>query len=106
MIHYKPEGGYARIGFNITLGHRRRWPWITLIWCWYDVQAMQTFGWRLRIRTHMRPFFLFSRHRQPVVDTYCEIHDKLIVDRTLIEDQAPYIAKLMQYYKERNKVGA
>ena len=75
MIHSHRPGEHIHIGLNFEFGMRGRWPWLTLIWCWYDLATRETYGWRLRIRTHMRPFKLFSVHRQDVIESYLNDHD-------------------------------
>lgn len=97
MIHSHRPGEHIHIGLNFEFGMRGRWPWLTLIWCWYDLSTRHTYGWRLRIRTHMRPFFLFSRHRNDVVESFLNDHDAYAVARYVIEDQAPYIEHLIRY---------
>jgi len=98
MIHSHRPGEHIHLGLNFEFGMRGRWPWLTLIWCWYDLCHRHTYGWRLRIRTHVRPFFLFSRHRNDVVESFLNDHDAFAVGRALLEDEAPYIEKLARYY--------
>lgn len=98
MIHIHKPGRFIRLGLNIEVGMRGRYPWITFIWCWYNVAKRETHGWRLRIRTHMKPRFLFSRHRHDVVESFLSDHDAYAISSYLIQDQAPYIEKLAQYY--------
>jgi hypothetical protein len=103
MIHSHRPGEHIHIGLNIEFGMRGRWPWITLIWCWYDLANRETYGWRLRIRTHIRPFKLFSIHRQDVVESYLNDHDAFAVPRSLIEDEAPHIERIIRYYKAKRE---
>jgi hypothetical protein len=86
MIHRHIDGQHIKIGLNIGWGHRHGWPWVRFIWCWYDVENHRTFGWRLRIRTHVRPFFLFSKHGQNVIHNYLFEHDYVTINREYFED--------------------
>jgi hypothetical protein len=96
MIHSHRPGEHIHIGLNFEFGMRGRWPWLTLIWCWYDLSTRETYGWRLRIRTHMRPFKLFSLHRQDVVESFLFDHDCYAVPRDLLEDYAPYLEEQLR----------
>ena len=80
---------------------RGRWPWITFIWCWYNIPKRETYGWRLRIRTHMKPRMLFSRHSNDVVESFLNDHDAFAVPLALIEDEAPHIERIIRYRKAK-----
>lgn len=97
MIHSHRPGEHIHIGLNFEFGRRGRWPWLTLIWCWYDLSTRETYGWRLRIRTHLKPYTLFSRHRQDVVESFLSDRDAYAIPRDLLEDHAPWVEKLMRY---------
>lgn len=99
MIHIHKPAECIKLGLNIEFGSNGRWPWVTLIWCWYDVAKRETYGWRLRIRTHKRPWFLFSRHTSPVVNSYLMENDCVIVDRSVLEDHAPHLDNMLRYYE-------
>ena len=94
MIHFTKEGAYKRIGLNI---YRSRGGFV-IGWVWYDVKTRELHGWRFRFRLHMKPCFIFERNRQSVIDTFMKSNDLVAVQRSLLEDEAPYIAKLMKYY--------
>jgi len=103
MIHSHRPGEHIHIGLNFEFGMRGRWPWLTLIWCWYDLSTRETYGWRLRIRTHMRPFKLFSIHRQCVIDSFLADHDLVAIERSLLEDHAHHLDELMKFKAERKR---
>ena len=103
MIHLHKAGTYVRLGLNFEFGNYGWFPWVKIIWCWYDVARLETYGWRLRIRTPKRPWFLFSRHTSKVLDGYLMENDAVIVTRTLLEDYAPIIKTMDRYYAAGGK---
>ena len=105
MIHLHKPAQYVKLGLNFEFGSYGWFPWVKIIWCWYDVAKLETYGWRLRIRTHKRPWFLFSRHTSKVIDGYLMENDCVIVSRTVLEDYAPYVEKLVKY-QEAGGLGA
>jgi hypothetical protein len=103
MIHLHKPAHVIKLGLNVEFGSKGRWPWVTLIWCWYNVANRETYGWRLRIRTHMRPFKLFSVHRNDVVESFLGDNDAFAIPRSLLEDHAPYIESLTHYNKAKRE---
>lgn len=101
MIHIHKPGHFIHLGLNIEVGLRGRWPWITFIWCWYNVAKRETYGWRLRIRTHTKPHFLFSKHTHQVIDGFLMENDLMLVERTLLEDQAPWVYAVAKHKAEQ-----
>lgn len=97
MIHFIKEGAYKKIGLNL---YRTKGGFV-IGWAWYDVKSRELYGWRFRFRNHIKPWFIFKRERQCVVDTFLKNNDLMAIERVLLEDQAPYIIKLMRYYDHK-----
>ena len=96
MIHFIKEGEYKRIGLNIM----RTKGGFVLGWVWYDVRNHELYGWRFRFRAHMKPRIIFKRERQSVVKSFLTNNELMVVQRTLLEDQAPWVYALMKAYDE------
>ena len=72
-------------------------------WVWYDVPKHELYGWRFRFRSHMKPHFIFKRERQGVIKSFLELNELMVVQRTLLEDQAPWVYALMKAYDEMSR---
>ena len=105
MIHFIKEGAYLKIGLNISVGRIGWKPWITFIWCWYDVKNRKLLVKRLRVRTHMAPYFLRKSAEGDVISNFLEIHDLIACPRELLEDHAPKLIPLAQYFNQQYKAG-
>lgn len=82
MIHFTAEGGYKKIGLNLY----RAAGGFVLAWVWYDVARHELYGWRLRIRMHIKPRILWSVERANVVQDYLRIRDMEMVHRETLHD--------------------
>ena len=99
MIHYTPEGGYPKIGLNITCGTWRK-PWITFRWVSFDFKTKIATSHRIRFRTFMRPFILTSRDEYHVIKDWMWSNDFMAVPKTLLEDESPRILALASMYEK------
>lgn len=105
MIHYKKEGDHLKLGLNFTFGRMGWKPWVTVIWCWYDVKGRKLTHNRLRIRTHQRPMIIKSSSQSDVISGYLTAHDLIAVPRELLEDFAPKLIPLAGYFHQQYKSG-
>lgn len=106
MIHFIKEGDHLHLGLNITFGRVNKWwPWVTFLWCWYDVKTRTFSAKRLRFRSHVAPRILRSSRSSDVVDNYLLANDLIAVPRELLEDHAPKIVVLAQYFNQQYKTG-
>ncbi|MEN9885721.1 MAG: hypothetical protein RL758_299 [Pseudomonadota bacterium] len=82
MIHYTREGDYLRLGLNF-----RFTPWsVTLIWAWYDFASHNATTYRLRVRMHRKPRFMFEKNRHNVIDAYLHLHGMEVVHSEVLAD--------------------
>lgn len=97
MIHFTKEGAFKRVGLNI---YKTKGGFV-VSWVWYDVGSRELFGWRFRFRAHIKPWFIFERNRQSIIDSYLFENDALIVQRPLLEDHAPYVLKVAEHQAQQ-----
>ena len=97
MIHLMHEGGYKKIGLNLyfTKGG------FVVSWVWYDIRHREIHGWRFRFRAHLRPWLLFSRSRESIIESYLFDNDCVIVEKAVLEDYAPSVLLVAQYQREQ-----
>lgn len=95
MIHFVKEGSYKKLGLSFY----RTTGGFVAGWAWYDVLTRELYGWRFRFRRHIRPWFIFERSRQSVIDGFLSENDCVLVNRSLLEDEAPYLDNLLKYYE-------
>jgi hypothetical protein len=82
MIHYTREGEYLRLGLNF-----RFTPWsVTLIWAWYDFASHGATTYRLRVRMHRKPQFMFAKNKFNVIDAYLHMNGLELVLREELQD--------------------
>ena len=93
MIHFTKEGTYKRIGLNI---YRTNGGFV-VGWVWYDVRNRELFGWRFRFRAHIKPWFLFSKGRESIIQSYLFENDALIIQKALVEDYAPNLDAIVKH---------
>lgn len=105
MIHYHKQGHHLKIGLNITVGRYGYLPWITFVWCWYNVATHTLSYRRLRIRLHKRPFILKQSAESDTINNYLMTHDLVAVPRELLEDEAPRLIPLVAYFHHQFKSG-
>ena len=99
MIHFIKEGSYKKIGLNIY--HTKGGFVIT--WVWYDIRHREIHGWRFRFRAHLRPWFLFNRNRESIIDAYLFENDYVVVEKALLEDNAPWVLSVTQFKSAQAK---
>ena len=97
MIHFMHEGGYKKIGLNFyfTKGG------FVVSWAWYDIRHREIYGWRFRFRAHLRPWFLFSRSRESIIDNYLFENDCVVVQKAVLEDYAPAVLSVAQFQRDQ-----
>ena len=105
MIHYHKECTHLKLGLNTTIGRVNGWPWITFIWCWYNVATRMLSTKRLRIRTHMFPMIIKQSAESDTISNYLMSHDLIACPRELLEDYAPKLIPLAGYFNEQYKAG-
>jgi hypothetical protein len=93
MIHFIKEGGYKKLGLNF---YRTNGGFV-VTWVWYDIRNRELHGWRFRFRAHIRPWFLFSRSRDCIIDNYLFENDYVIVQKAMLEDHAPQVLAVAQF---------
>jgi hypothetical protein len=82
MIHFKPEGGYFKLGLNLS-----RAPWgFVAMWVWFDFAKCETFCARLRLRLHQAPRILWSVERVNIIEGHLRRHDLELVQREVLHD--------------------
>jgi hypothetical protein len=95
MIHFAKEGQYKKLGLSFY----RTTGGFVVGWAWYDVRNRELYGWRFRFRHHIRPWFIFERNRQSIIDGYLSENDAVIVQRALLEDHAPFVDNLIRFHE-------
>jgi hypothetical protein len=82
MIHFKPEGGYFKLGLNLS-----RAPWgFVAIWVWFDFAKCETFSARLRLRLHQSPRILWSVGRVNIIEGHLQRYDLEVIPREVLQD--------------------
>lgn len=74
MINICNEGQIINPGLNIGFGWRvGKWknPWIRFIWCKIDLTDYSIHHHYFRIRTFMRPWFIYSKSKESIIENYC-----------------------------------
>ena len=99
MIHFIKEGSYKKIGLNI---YRTKGGFV-ITWVWYDIRHREIHGWRFRFRAHLRPWFLFNRSRESTIDAYLFENDYVVVEKALLEDNAPSVLAVTQFKSAQAK---
>ena len=97
MIHFTAEGGYKKLGLNLF---RARGGFV-VAWVWYDISRQELYGWRFRLRMHIKPRILWSWERWNVIQNHLTMHDLELVNREVIHD----LKATEEFYKrwsERN----
>jgi hypothetical protein len=69
MIHYTREGEYLRLGLNFRFTPGG----FVLLWAWYDFASHSATIYRLRVRMHRKPRFMFAKNKHNVIDTYLHL---------------------------------
>lgn len=105
MIHYKKEGEHLKIGLNITVGRYRWKPWITFVWCWYDVASHKLSYRRVRVRLHKSPFILKQSAESDTIRNFLDSNDLIACPRELLEDHAPKLINYALYFTEQFRTG-
>ena len=82
MIHFTNEGGFKKIGLNLY----RAPGGFVAAWLWYDVAKRDLYGWRFRLRMHIKPRILWSIERSNVIKNYLMVHDLDLVQRETLVD--------------------
>ena len=101
MIHFTNEGGFKKIGLNLY----RAPGGFVAAWLWYDVANRELYGWRFRLRMHIKPRILWSIERSNVIKNYLMVNDldlvqrETLVDLTELEDRQKRINEPMAYVK-------
>jgi len=99
MIHFIKEGSYKKIGLNLYLTKGG----FVVGWVWYDIRHREIHGWRFRFRAHLRPWFLFGRSRESIIETYMFENDYVVVEKALLEDYAPSVLAVTQFKSAQAK---
>jgi hypothetical protein len=105
MIHYHKEGTHLKIGLNIAIGRYGWKPWITFVWCWYDIATHLLSYRRLRVRTHKWPAIITQSAESDTIQNFLGSNDLIAVPRELLEDHAPKIAVLAAYFNHQFRSG-
>ena len=105
MIHYHKEGAHLKTGLNITFGRVGWKPWVSFVWCRYDVKTRTLANTRLRIRTHMKPMIIKQTAEIDVVSQSLMLNDLIACPRELLEDYAPKLIPLAGYFNQQYKAG-
>lgn len=106
MINFPKQGDHLKIGLNITIGRYDWWrPWITFVWCWYNIKTHMLSYRRLRVRTHKWPMVLTQSAESDTIENFLGSTDLIAVPRELLEDHAPKIVVLAQYFNQQYKTG-
>ena len=74
MIHITNEGEIIQPGLNIGFGWRgKRWqnPWIRFIWCDVDFTDYTKSIYYFRLRTFMKPWFIYWGSKESIIENYC-----------------------------------
>lgn len=82
MIHYTPEGHHIKLGLNFS----RAPGGFRMLWAWYDFATNIATTYRLRVRLHMAPRFMWEVKKFNVIDSYLTIHDLDLVNREVLQD--------------------
>ena len=105
MIHFHKEGTYLKMGLNISFGRVGWKPWVTLVWCWYDLSTRTLTTKRLRVRTHMKPMIIKQSLESDTISNYLMRNDLIAVPRELMEDHAPKLINYALYFYQQFKAG-
>jgi hypothetical protein len=82
MIHYTREGEYLRLGLNFRFTPGG----FVLLWAWYDFASHSASIYRLRMRLHRKPRFMFAKNKYNVVDAYLHLHGMEVVHSEVLAD--------------------
>lgn len=82
MIHYTREGEYLRLGLNFRFTPGG----FVLLWAWYDFASHSATIYRLRVRMHRKPRFMFAKNKHNVIDAYLHLHGMEVVHSEVLAD--------------------
>ena len=105
MIYIHKEGTYLKTGLNITFGRVGWLPWITFVWCWYNIANRMLTTKRLRVRTHMRPMIIKQSAESDTISNFLMMNGLIAVPRELLEDHAPKLINYALYFYQQFKAG-
>jgi hypothetical protein len=94
MIHFIKEGEHLHIGLNIKTPVGFKWPWISFVWCWHNLEKLVTYAYMLRFRTCKRPFIITESGSWPTLENYLFDRDLVVVSRDLYEDYKVHFDKI------------
>jgi hypothetical protein len=82
MIHYTREGEYLRLGLNFRFTPGG----FVLLWAWYDFASHSATIYRLRVRMHRKPRFMFAKNKHNVIDDYLRLRGMEVVHSEVLAD--------------------
>lgn len=82
MINFTKEGAYKKIGLNFY----RAAGGFVVAWLWYTPATHKLYGWRFRLRMHIKPRILWSVESSDVIKSYLWMHDCELVEREVLND--------------------
>lgn len=96
-MHITNEGEVLNPGLNIGFGWRgKSWqnPWIRFVWCSVDFNTYTKSIYYFRIRSFMRPWFIFWKSKESIINSYFSNNDLVAITREAYSDLVNYIPKV------------